>query len=257
MPHAQTARAPLRGALAAFCSLLALGLLSRPAPAFEGSAFGRDGLWRIVHGVCSPISRVTGVSLPCLSVDHDKGFATVRAPDDATHIIVTPLKRIAGIESPALLQADAPNYWADAWSQRGAVVEGAGRPLGWDDLGMAINSRAGRSQDQLHIHVDCVKPDIKQSLARAVHGQKGWFDVDLRPRAGHYRARRLRAEELDQNVFRMVAAVMPPGDNMAHETIALIGFEDARSGSGFILLAAGNGGSAEELLDHQCRIARE
>ena len=248
-------RALLPRALAAFCSLLALGVLSRPAPAFEGRAFGRDGLWRIVHGVCSPISRITGVSLPCLAVDHDKGFATVRAPDDATHIIVTPLKRIAGIESPALLQADAPNYWADAWSQRGAVIEGAGRPLGWDELGMAINSRAGRSQDQLHIHVDCVKPDVKQALARAVHGQKGWFDVDLRPWAEHYRARRLRAEELDQNVFRMVAAEMPAGDNMAHETIALIGFEDARSGRGFILLAAGDGGAAEELLDHQCRIA--
>ncbi len=37
----------------------------------------------------------------------------------------------------------------------------------------------------------------------------------------------------------------------------MIGFEDARSGRGFILLTAGDGGAAEELLDHQCRIARE
>jgi CDP-diacylglycerol pyrophosphatase len=244
--------------LTAFCSLLALTCALRPAAAFEGRAFGRDGLWRVVHDVCAPVSRITGVSLPCLAVDHDKGFATLRAPDETTHIIVTPLQRIAGVESPALLRPDAPNYWADAWSQRGAVAGGAGRPLAWGELGMAINSRLGRSQDQLHIHVDCVKPEVRQALARAIHGQKGWFDLDLRPWGGPYRTKRLRADDLDRNIFRMVATEIPrAGDNMAHETIALIGFEDARSGRGFILLAAGDGGHAEELLDHQCRVARE
>jgi hypothetical protein len=36
----------------------------------------------------------------------------------------------------------------------------------------------------------------------------------------------------------------------------MIGVEDAKYGRGFVLLVAGNGGHAEELLDHQCRVAR-
>jgi CDP-diacylglycerol pyrophosphatase len=256
---------PLRRAFAVFSSLLtllALTLLAltcapRPAGAFEGRAFGRDGLWRIVHGICAPVSRVTGVALPCLAVDRDKGSATLRAPDDDTHIIVTPLEKVSGVESPSLLRTDAPNYWATAWSQRDWVVQGAGQQLRWNDLGMAVNSRPGRSQDQLHIHVDCVQPTVRKALARAVNGQKSWFDLDLRPSAGLYRARRLKEGDLDQNIFRMVATEIPHArDDMARQTIAMIGVEDAKHGRGFVLLVAGNGGHAEELLDHRCQLAR-
>ncbi|WP_374547992.1 CDP-diacylglycerol diphosphatase, partial [Rhodoblastus sp.] len=200
------APASLVGSLALACAILGS---SQPAASFEGAFLGRDGLWRIVHNVCAPLSRVTGVALPCLAVDHDKGVATLRAPDDATHIIVTPLDRVAGVESPSLLRPNAPNYWADAWGQRAWVAQAAGRPLAWNDLGMAINSRPGRSQDQLHIHVDCVKPEIRTALARAVQDQKGWFEIDLRPWAARYRAKRLKVEDLDQNIFRMVATEIP------------------------------------------------
>lgn len=242
----------LRRLLVVIFSLFAL-----PAVAFDGHTFGRDGLWRVVHGVCAPVSRVTGIAAPCLAVDHDRGFATVRAPDDATHIIVTPLAKVPGVESAGLLRPDAPNYWADAWSQRSWVVQGAGKPLAWDDLGMAINSLRGRSQDQLHIHVDCVDPRLKRVLIRATSAKKGWSDVDLSPWAGRYRAKLLRAEDLDQNIFRLVATDIPHArDHMERETIALIGVEDAKIGRGFILIESSNGGHAEELLDHNCRLAR-
>ncbi len=254
----QNAMAPrVKKCIALFAGRVAVAGAARPAASFEGLAFGRNGLWGVVHGVCSPMSRLTGLPAPCLAVDHARGFATLRAPDEATHIIVTPLVRVSGIESPALLRKDAPNYWADAWSERHWVEEGAGRPLAWSDIGMAINSRAGRSQDQLHIHVDCVKPEIKTDLARAARGRKGWFEINLRPTAGRYHGRALSAGELDRNIFRMVALEIPRArDNMAGETIAVIGLDEPPAGRGFLLLAAGGGGHAEELLDHQCRIGR-
>ncbi len=203
------------------------------------------------------MSRLTGLPTPCLAVDHERGFATVRTPDEATHIIITPLVRVAGVESPALLRKDAPNYWADAWSERHWVEAAAGRPLAWSDIGMAINSRAGRSQDQLHIHVDCVIPQLKSRFARAARGRKGWFEIDLRPWSGRYHGRWLGAEELDRNIFRMAALEIPRArDNMAGETIAVIGMDEPGAGRGFLLLVAGGGGHAEELLDHQCRVAR-
>jgi CDP-diacylglycerol pyrophosphatase len=102
-----------------------------------------------------------------------------------------------------------------------------------------------------------VQPTVRKALAHAVNGQKSWFDLDLRPSAGHYRARRLKEGDLDQNIFRMVAAEIPHArEDMARQTIAMIGVEDAKYGRGFVLLVAGNGGHAEELLDHQCRVAR-
>lgn len=246
---------PLRRKLAAFFSLFAI---VAPAAAFDGQTLGRDGLWRVVHGVCAPVSRVTGIAAPCLAVDHDRGFATVRAPDDSTHIIITPLEKVSGVESAALLRAYAPNYWADAWSQRFWVAQGAGRPLSWDDFGMAVNSLRGRSQDQLHIHVDCVNPRLKPALRHVAQGKKGWFELDLRPWARRYRARLLRADDLDRNIFHMVATEIPHArDHMERETIALIGVDDARSGRGFVLIESGDGGHAEELLDHRCRLARD
>ncbi len=246
----------MRRIIATLAGLVALAGAAGPALSFEGEAFGRNGLWRVVHNVCSPVSRLTGLAAPCLAVDHERGFATLRAPDEATHIIITPLVRVAGVESRSLLRKDAPNYWADAWSERRWVEEAAGRPLAWNDIGMAINSRDGRSQDQLHIHVDCVIPQLRTPLARAARGHKGWFEIDLRPWSGRYRARRLSADELDRNIFRMVALeISRARDNMAGETIAVIGLDDPWAGRGFLLLAANDGGHAEDLLDHQCRVA--
>jgi CDP-diacylglycerol pyrophosphatase len=250
-------RPSLRQALISF--LLTLAVCAAPAAsAFDGHSLGRDGLWRVVHDLCLPVSRVIGLPTPCLAVNHDKGFATLRAPDDITHIIVTPLKKVSGIESAGLLEPDAPNYWADAWSQRHWVSKAAQRPLAWNDFGMAINSLAGRSQDQLHIHVDCVDPRLKDKLIRTASGRKGWFDLNLHPWAARYRAKRLPAEDLNRNIFGMVAAETPHShDRMERETIAVIGFDDPKYGPGFVLVEAGNGGHGEELLDHDCRAVRQ
>jgi hypothetical protein len=73
---------------------------------------------------------------------------------------------ISGIESPALLRENAPNYWEAAWDARRFVEEGARRQLPRDKIGMAINSAASRSQDQLHIHVACIAPKVAEFLRR-------------------------------------------------------------------------------------------
>jgi CDP-diacylglycerol pyrophosphatase len=46
------------------------------------------------------------------------------------------------------------------------VEEGARRQLPRDQIGMAINSAASRSQDQLHIHVACIAPKVAEFLRR-------------------------------------------------------------------------------------------
>src|SRR3984893_1376259 len=112
--------------------------------------------------MCLPAYRSIGVAFPCAEVNIanglDRGFAVLQAPSSAAHVIVVPTIRISGIESPALLEENAPNYWEAAWDARRFVEEGARRRLPRDKIGMAINSTVSRSQDQLHIHVACVAP---------------------------------------------------------------------------------------------------
>ena len=136
----------------------------------SASAANRGGLWIVVHDVCVPAYQSIGVGFPCAEVNIadglERGFAVLRAPSSATHVIVVPTARISGIESPALLRENAPNYWEAAWDARRFVEEGARRQLPRDKIGMAINSAASRSQDQLHIHVACIAPKVAEFLRR-------------------------------------------------------------------------------------------
>ena len=215
---------------------------------------GRSALWQVVHKLCLPMHRTLGLSLPCLAVDDKRGFVVIRAPGDATRIIVVPTVRMEGIESPSLLKDDAPNYWAYAWEERGRVAAAAPRLLGWEDIGMAINSRPGRTQDQMHIHVDCLDPRLKKALAGAKLSAQRWSTLNLRPWAGRYRAKRLAAEGLEHNLFLTVAKEIPGARmSMGLQTIAVAGVTDSKGEREFVLLEKGRGGSAEELLDHDCR----
>jgi CDP-diacylglycerol pyrophosphatase len=227
-----------------------------PASAFSGNE--RGALWQVVDKLCLPMHRTLGLALPCLAVEPSRGYVVVRAPGDTTRIIVVPTVRMTGLESPALLKSDAPNYWAFAWGERNRVAAAAGRPLGWGDLGMAINSKPGRTQDQMHIHVDCVDARLKRALADAGArlSTKNWVDLELKPWAGRYRAKRLPETGLEQNVFQMVAQDMRARAQMGMRTIAVVGSVDAKGERGFVVLEKGGGGSAERLLDHRCRAER-
>jgi len=189
-------------------------------------------------------------------VDDQRGFVVIRAPGDATRIIVVPTDPIEGIESPSLLREDAPNYWAYAWGERGRVAAVAPRPVGWDDIGMAINSRPRRTQDQMHIHVDCLDARLKKALAGAKLSTQRWSTLSLKL-WGRYRVKRLPEDGLEHSVFQQVAKEVPGArTSMSLQTIAVVGVTDGKGERGFALLEKGAGGSTEEPLDHKCRAER-
>ncbi len=246
------ARISIRLALAAaalFSAVAGLRLL-RPE---DAQASDPGDLWRVVHDLCAPMNRVTGLPLPCLKFDRPHGFAVLRAPGDITRIIVVPTRKIAGVESPLLLRENAQNLWLEAWRHRGAVTAAADRPLAWDDIGMAVNSQEQRTQDQLHIHVDCIFPQLKRALEAHPPSENHWSELDLRPWADRYRVKRLGANGLDRNIFRMIADEIPGArTHMGDHSVAVIGFGSG-PGEGFVVMDNGDGGHAEELLDHRCR----
>jgi CDP-diacylglycerol pyrophosphatase/Uncharacterized alpha/beta hydrolase domain (DUF2235) len=107
--------------------------------------------------------------------------------------------RISGIESPALQSDSAPNYWEAAWGARRFVEQGARRRFLRDQIGMAINSAATRSQDQLHIHVSCVAPVVADFLRRHQAEVRGaWFPLRAKLAGHRFLAMKVETESLAQ-----------------------------------------------------------
>ena len=156
----------------------------------------RSALWHVVHDLCVVNQLHNGRPAPCdyvnLADGERNGYAILKDLRGATQYLLIATRRISGIESPDLLAADAPNYWRAAWQARSYVSRRAKSELPRDAIGMAINSAFARSQDQLHIHIDCVRPDVRDGiLGHAAAFGETWaalpFDLDGR----NYVARRV------------------------------------------------------------------
>jgi CDP-diacylglycerol pyrophosphatase len=233
------------------------------AVALTARAADPSALWHIVHGRCVPDEQAKQDPAPCTAVDLAHGYAVLKDIVGNTQFLLIPTTRVGGIEDQSVLAPDAPNYWDAAWQARRYVEQRAGHALPRDDIALAINAVSGRSQDQLHIHIDCIRPDVRAALAQhqADIGPR-WSDFPP-PLAGHhYRAMRLSGTELDStNPFRLLAAGVPQAEMGAH-TLVLVGAIFATGQPGFFLLddradpAAGDSGSGESLQDHDCALAR-
>jgi CDP-diacylglycerol pyrophosphatase len=227
-----------------------------------------NALWHIVHNMCVPDQEQHSSPAPCRLVDlhggEQNGYALLKDLIGASQFLLIPTARISGIESPALLAPGAPNYFAAAWRSRTYVDRSLGKTLPRDDIALAINSISGRSQNQLHIHIDCVRPDVRAVLRQydTAIGDR-WAPLRV-PVSGHpYLAVRVDAENLDGvNPFRLLADGVPGArDNMGRHTLVVVGasFSD---GPGFVILddhadpALGDSASGEELQDHDCALAK-
>jgi CDP-diacylglycerol pyrophosphatase len=215
-----------------------------------------DALWQIVHDRCVPDETANHDPAPCTQIDLSQRWAVLKDAVGKTQFLLLATDRITGIEDPQVLAPQASNYFAAAWDARGFVVQRASHPLMNDQLSLAINSRMARSQNQLHIHVDCVRADVHEAL----HHIQGEFTTAWSPitvAGEQYRIRHLDSADLQsKNLFALVAEQLQPGQGMDLETIVLIGAA-ASDQDGFDLLAGragvgGNRGSGEALQDHGC-----
>ncbi|WP_213805676.1 CDP-diacylglycerol diphosphatase [Granulicella sp. dw_53] len=221
-----------------------------------------NALWAIVHDGCVKEEQAHGKPTPCSAVDLKDGWAVFKDKRGKTQVLLIPTTRVTGIEDPQILRPNAPNYWQAAWDANLYVQQRAPRMLRRDELALAINSKDARSQDQLHIHVDCVRVDVHNQLhAEQVHLSEAWSDLTVNGAA--YRARTLSRDELhDDNVFELVEKQLPPGEGMDQETVVITGANLPLGKEGFDVLVGrggvgGNSGGGESLQDHACEIARE
>jgi len=245
----------------AFATLLSASLLVGAAQAADP-----DALWKIVDGKCVPHVTAGEGPAPCSLVELAGGYAVLKDIRGATQFLLIPTARITGIESPLILAPDAPNYWQDAWEARRFVNEKAGRDLAPQDISLAINAATQRSQNQLHIHIDCIRTDVRATLAKnaAAIGEQ-WVTLALPPAGHRYMVRRIDSSDLAGIYpFRLVADSLPGGAAaMGKQTIVLTGAPAEEGKAGFYLLddhvdpAEPKRGWGEELQDHDCALLKE
>jgi CDP-diacylglycerol pyrophosphatase len=227
-----------------------------------------DALWHIVHDQCAPDQAANGNPAPCALVAYPggeaSGYAVFKDRRGATQFLLIPTARITGIEDPAILAPGATNYWQAAWQARRFMLARLGHALPRDAISLAINSPDGRSQNQLHIHIDCLRADVRDALRAQVAAiGPGWAPLGI-TLAGHpYRARRLDGAELAANPFRLLADATGVGTaEMKIQTLMVVGATFADGRDGFVLLddrldaVPGDHASGEELQDHDCAVAR-
>ncbi len=248
-----------RGGVAAFLLIAAIALTGVLGwKKFGTPSERRDDLWRVVHVVCASDQRVLKRPSPCIEVDRTNGFAVVPGGLRSDEILLVPTRRIVGIEDPTLLDPDTPNYWAFAWNARHYLLKGV-RTIPDDWVGLAVNSAFARTQDQLHIHIDCVKPAVREALNARPPGPGRWSS--FAPEPGHsYEATRISAAQLHAvSPFRMIAdAIGQDPGALAQQTVVLVGAPPSSDGPALYLLRqayhseARATGHGEELLDHSC-----
>ena len=160
-----------------------------------------------------------------------------------------------------MLAPDAPKVFADGWKARAFVEARLGKQLPREAVALAINSKWARSQDQLHVHVDCVAESVSEALAdyRSALDDR-WRAMTEPLRGRKYFARRVDSADLeDVQPFRLLADGLEGAKaNMGAYSLAAVGATfDGKPG--FILLADSfsleGGGHAEDIQDHDCAIA--
>jgi CDP-diacylglycerol pyrophosphatase len=251
-------------AVAGAAAIGLLGMLS------HNHAEDPDSLWKIVHDKCVPNLEQHADPAPCALVDLkegvERGYVIFKDAFGDTQYLLIPTTRVTGIESPELLLPNAPNYFAAAWRARGYVEKAARQTLPRAAIGLAINSVLRRSQNQLHVHIDCIRVDVQAALQRDLPAIGDNWALLPEPLAGHtYRARRVLAENLDgADPFVLLADGVPGAHAaMGAQTLVVVGAQFANAKPGFVILDAradlGSGEliKGEELQDHSCAVARD
>ena len=213
-----------------------------------------DVLWHFVHDQCVP-NYLAGKSppLPCLQVDMDKGYVIFKDKNGPLQYLHMPIQHVSGLEDPALLSADTTPYFAQAWHARHHMDQLLGRAIALRDYSFTVNSKTGRSQNHLHIHISCIRPVLRERLL-ALQNQ---FDSRWRPLTaginGHaYQVRVISRDELEQRgaIALTIATLAGARQDMANVSLALYPLSEHK----FLLFATHRPGASSEgdFQDHRC-----
>jgi CDP-diacylglycerol pyrophosphatase len=213
----------------------------------------RDALREIVQDECVVHWQQQHTAAPCERVA--ESYAVLADRKGGAHFLLIPTRTVTGIESPEVLEPDAPNYFDAAWRARDRIAAVVGHDVPRSAVGLALNPKHARSQDQLHIHIECLRADVARSLHTASAGiTAAWSPIDV---AGwQFDALRIMGEDLGvSNPLRLLAARSPVAGSRLEDYSLIVAGMQFKEGPGFVVLT-GTALPGELLLDSSCAVAR-
>jgi CDP-diacylglycerol pyrophosphatase len=221
---------------------------------------GRDALRQIVQQQCVVNWIEHHDPAPCDRVfladekNVGSGYAIVADSKGAAHYLLVPTQTMQGIDGEELLDPDLPNYFAEAWKARDVITKFVGHAVPRTAIGLVINNVHSRTQNQFHIHIDCLRQDVVATLQGAAeHVTAKWDSIKVA--GASYEAMRIEGLSLDGvSPLDLVTQLGPEvRHHLGDYTVVVAGMQ-YKSGAGFMLLA-GTGATGELLLDSSCAVA--
>lgn len=231
--------------------LMMLGVVISPAVSYADILSARqlaerltdpNALWNQVQ-VCL---KENPLADPCMSVNRQHQYVILHDinPKKKDSYLIVPTFQVTGIEDPKAWKPPVADFWKYGWDQAKHYV---GKPA--EDTGLAINSIAGRDQNQLHIHISCVKKAVRDKLKTA-NIPATWKLQAVTLENHEYDA--IKVASLDKSPFLVLQELGEAKRHMGDQSLAVVG----ASGGGYYLLDSyttkGTKGEAEELLDEKC-----
>lgn len=254
-------------ALASFGSFTSCAAVPTPRRQPGNAPVPRTQLWEVTQA-CMAGTDLPNPSPLCVRVERsqglEKGYLVLKDLKGASHFLVIPTTEVTGIEDPRLLRDETPDYWQAAWEARANVSLALNRKIPDHHFAFAANPPFARSQDQLHIHVDCVDPEVAAELKRQrAHISTKWSETPITLKGDEYRAMFVAGESLKGvEPFKLLARQLAPGDRMGLHTLVVVPAEPLEGEPrGFYLLEGHRAADdtktrvhGEALMDLSCRI---
>jgi CDP-diacylglycerol pyrophosphatase len=220
----------------------------------------RDRLRAIAEEQCLPHWVAEHDPAPCVSVTQVRkgpaadGFVVLADKKGGAHFLLIPTRTISGIESPEVRASGALNYFESAWEAREVLSAFVGHDVARTAVGMAVNQVRARSQDQLHIHISCLRRVVYDALQAQV-GQIGESWSPLNIGDVRYQALRVMGQKLGKrNPFELLADRLPGAKGTMGDFTLLVAGMEFKQGAGFVLLAGNAVPGAELMLDSSCAV---
>jgi CDP-diacylglycerol pyrophosphatase len=190
----------------------------------------------------------------CRDYNQADSFVIVKDNDpqkSRSYLIISSVP-VTGIEDAKIFKKPFVNFWQYGWAEAQKYLK---KPA--DDTALAINSKRGRSQNQLHIHISCVLGSVAQTLAstdKSIGSDPAKpLTVELGPHGNAYDVIKVKSLSDANSPFQLVYQFPGAKAHMADQSIAVIGSHAA--GVYYVLDTYAHGsnrGAAEELLNQKC-----
>ncbi|MFE4369654.1 CDP-diacylglycerol diphosphatase [Streptomyces sp. NPDC056835] len=162
---------------------------------------------------------------PCEEVD--SGYAVMRGKSGSkVHYLLVPTERIKGIECPTIWKPGATDYWLAAANRVPTYFHGQGMTVG-----LGINSKYRRDEEQLHIHMVAFATNAAQDLKekdKSIPTSASQWKSAIFPVRGHASSdtrnyRVLRVDNFADNPFSLLRNhVLTADSQMQYQMMVMI-----------------------------------